>query len=157
LVTPPHYPVATWQASYRELRTELDTLGPATCASFAAKAWGVVNCGAAPFECVPTYNDDAHVFDRTIFMNNYGVRTMPEEVGFRAWNWNAPLWLGINTINVNGRTTTLVGSAMFGLEVVEALRDEIEAALREVIAKGREVPAEQASGVPTYQGVQAEV
>ena len=147
------YDLPQAQASYADLRAELDALGPRTCASLAAKAWGVVNCGAAPFECVPTYNDDAHVFDKTIFMNNYGVRTMPEEVGFRAWNWNAPLWLGINTINVNGRTTTLVGSCMFGLEVAEALRDEIEAALREVIAKGREVPAEEASAVPTYRGV----
>ena len=29
------------------------------------------------------------------------------------WNWNAPMWLGVNTINVNGKTTTLIGSCLW--------------------------------------------
>ena len=64
------------------------------------------------------------------------MRTVDETVGFRAWNWNAPLWFGVNTIQVNGRTTTLVGSAMWGIEPVLALRDNMEATLRDIMAKG---------------------
>ena len=62
---------------------------------------------------------------------------MPGQVGVRAWNWNAPTWLGINTINVDGRTTTLFGSFIWGLPVVEAIRDHAERALREVMESGR--------------------
>ena len=47
----------------------------------------------------------------------------------------APFWLGLNTINVNGCTTTLIGSSMFGNDVVVALRDNIEATLRGIMAK----------------------
>ena len=46
---------------------------------------------------------------------------------------NAPLWFGLNTIMVNGRTTTLLGSSVWGLVVVEAVRDSIEATLREIM------------------------
>lgn len=141
----PDYTLASAQAGYVELNQDLDAFGPRTVSSLVAKAYGLINCGAAPFECVPTYNDDAHVFDRTLFMNNYGVRTNANPA-FEAWNWNAPLWLGVNTINVNGKTTTLVGSSFWGLEVVEALRDHMEGTLREIMAQaprrgGKEVPA----------------
>ena len=59
---------------------------------------------------------------------------------------SAGRWLGVNTINVNGKTTTLVGSSFWGLEVVEALRDHMEGTLREIMAQaprrgGKEVPA----------------
>ena len=54
------------------------------------------------------------------------------------WNWNAPIWLGVNTITntiqVNGKTTTLVGSCMWGLEIVESLRDSMEVTLRDIMA-----------------------
>ena len=89
----------------------------------------------ATFEPVPAYNDDLHLLDRTVFMNQYGKREMPEEVGFEAWSWNAPIWLGVNTIQVNGKTTTLIGSCMWGLEIVEALRDSMEITLRGIMAK----------------------
>ena len=127
------YDLQVAQAGYTALQADLEAFGPATANSFVAKAYGLVNSGAAPFECVPTYNDDAHVFDRTIFMNNYGVRTMPPECPFHTWNWNAPIWLGVNTISVNGKTTTLVGSSMWGLENVEAIRDNIEITLRGIM------------------------
>lgn len=135
------YSLQDAQAGYAALIDDLDEFGPRTQASFMAKAYGLVNCGAAPFECVPTYNDDAHVFDRTLFMNNYGRRSVDPAAGFEAWNWNAPLWLGVNTINVNGKTTTLVGSCMWGLEVVEALRDHMEVTLRGIMAKAPYPPA----------------
>ena len=168
---------------------------------------------------MPAYNDDLHIMDRCLFMNNYGKRTMPtpfhtcarapcpcprlpciplpppsslhplapafpaspafhfsephkarialtpphsaycthslshpcsspdvrtprhvctyEGRGSR-WNWNAPIWLGVNTITntiqVNGKTTTLVGSCMWGLEIVESLRDSMEVTLRDIMA-----------------------
>ena len=66
-------------------------------------------------------------------MNNYGIRTVDEKSGFGVWNWNAPMWLGLNTINVNGKTTTLIGSCLWGIDVVTALRDNIEATLREIM------------------------
>jgi hypothetical protein len=68
-------------------------------------------------------------------MNNYGVRDMPPEVPFHTWNWNAPMWLGVNTISVNGKTTTLIGSCMWSLPIIEAIRDNIEITLRDIMKK----------------------
>ena len=112
---------------------DLDEVGPLTRATFMAKAYGVVNSGACGFEVMPTYNDNCHMWSRTLFMNNYGVRTMPPESPFHTWNWNAPTWLGVNTISVNGKTTTLVGSSMWGLEIVEQIRDNMEITLRGIM------------------------
>jgi len=141
------YSLQEAQHGYEELLADLDAFGPRTQRSFMAKSYNVVNCGAAPFEVIPTYNDDAYVFDRCLFMNNYGVRTNPNPA-FEAWNWNAPFWLGLNTISVNGKTTTLIGSAFWGLEVVEALRDHIEATLRDIMSKA---PKEGGKSVPVYE------
>ena len=122
------------QASYKEMIKDLDEIGPITQAAFMAKAYGLINSGAAGFEIIPgTFNDDVHPLSKAIFMNNYGVRTVAEESGCLAWNWNAPMWFGVNTINVNGRTTTLFGSSLWGLPLVEAMRDNIEATLREML------------------------
>ena len=79
-------------------------------------------------------------------MNNYGVRSNANPA-LEAWNWNAPLWLGVNTINVNGKTTTLVGSMLLGLEVVEPLRDHMEATLRDIMA---DAPADGGRPVPGF-------
>eukprot|EP00900_Chrysochromulina_parva_P006180 jgi/Chrpa1/15563/Chrysochromulina_OHIO_Genome00019132-RA len=90
------------------------------------------------FQIMPAYNDDLHIMDRCLFMNSYGKRTMPTP--FHTWNWKAPIciWLGVNTITntiqVNGKTTTLVGSCMWGLEIVESLRDSMEVTLRDIMA-----------------------
>merc|ERR1712224_47227 len=104
-------------------------MGPLTRRSFAAKAWGLVNQWAANFQVPPPYNDDAPVFGRTLFMNNYGVRTNPSP-SFFAWNWNAPFWLGVNTICVNGKTTTQVGGMFWGADIIEAIAQNMEATLR---------------------------
>merc|ERR1711908_9392 len=108
----------------------MDSLGPRTTNAFMAKAYGLINSGASGFEAPPPYNDDIHIMERCIFMNQYGTREIPEESGFDTWNWNAPIWIGVNTIHVNGKTTTMVGSAMWSLEIVEQLRDNIEKTLR---------------------------
>ena len=68
-------------------------------------------------------------------MNQYGMREMPTEVGFDTWSWNAPVWLGLNTINVNGKTSTLIGSMMFGYDLTCKLRDHMEITLREIMEK----------------------
>jgi len=88
-----------------------------------------------------------HVFDRCVFMNNYGVRTIDESTPFHTYNWNAPLWFGVNTINVNGCTTTFVGSAFWGQKVVNALRDNMRATLDDIMAKA---PAGSLAAVPKY-------
>ena len=144
---PRKYGPAESQAGYEELLTDLSEIGEATRKSFWAKAYGVLNSGAAPFEVIPTYNDDMHVFDRCIFMNNYGVRTVPENSPFLTWNWNAPFWFGVNTINVNGCTTTFVGAAFWGQKVVNAMRDNMRATIDDIIAKA---PAGDLAGVPKY-------
>jgi len=121
------------QADYKTMIQDLNDGGPLTKNAVMAKAYGVANSGAAGFEIMPPYNDGAHMMDRTLFMNNYGVRDMPPEVPFHTWNWNAPMWLGVNTISVNGKTTTLVGSCMWSLPIVEAIRDSIEITLRDIM------------------------
>jgi len=120
---------------YKTMLTDLDEIGPITKRAVWAKAYGLTNNGAAGFEIMPAFNDDLHIMDRCLFMNNYGSRTMPSESPFHTWNWNAPIWLGVNTIQVNGKTTTLVGSCMWGLEIVELLRDSMEVTLRGIMAK----------------------
>ena len=100
-----------------------------------AKAYGVIGSGAATFEPFPAYNNNSQLLDRCIFMNQYGVREMPAEIGFDTWTWNAPTWLGVNTINVNGKTTTAVGTMIFGYDLLVKLRDHMEITLREIMAK----------------------
>jgi len=142
------YDLATAQRGHAELMADLNEVGPMTLNSFMAKAYGLLNSGAGTFEIPPTFNDDSHMLSRAIFMNNYGVRSMPEGSNFVAWNWNAPMWLGVNTICVDGRTTTLVGSSFWGGELVEAMRDHMLETLREIMshhddAKGVEIPTYQ--------------
>jgi hypothetical protein len=136
------------QAGYEELLKECSEIGPLMKEAIWAKAYGLINSGAAGFQLAPTYNVRHHPLNQNIFMNNYGIRTMPSGSPFHTHNWNAPLWFGINTINVDGRTTTLVGSMFWGLPVVEVLRDHMEATLREVMSKA---PQNAIGGVPIYR------
>ena len=121
--------------AHKDLIQDLREFGPMTKTAFMAKAYGFFNSGAAGFQGLPTYGDVGAASDGTIFMNNYGVRTIDKRSGFHTFNWNAPLWCGVNTINVNGRTTTLVGTAFFGIEPLKAFRDNMEATLRGIMAK----------------------
>ena len=79
------FSLADATADYKKMIKDLDEVGPLTRAGFMAKAYGVLNSGAAGFEMIPTYNDNSHLFSRTLFMNNYGVRTMPPESPFHTW------------------------------------------------------------------------
>lgn len=130
---PQQYGLKEAMAGYEELKMELDTLGPAVRDSFMAKAYGIMNSGSALFQLIPCYNTSRHCMDRAILMNNYGVRSMPPESSFVSWNWLAPTWFCLNTINVNGATSTTVGSSIWGLEAVEQIRDNIEGTLRKIM------------------------
>jgi len=143
---PSSYGLDDAQKGYEDFQFELDTVGPAVQRSIMAKAYGLMNSGAAVFQTMPMYNTWSHCFSRNLFMNNYGVRTMPDKSPFKTWNWNAPFWFGVNTINVNGATCTMVGSAFWGLEVVEALRDHMEGTLRGLMAC-----ADQRVEIPKYK------
>ena len=109
-----------------------------------AKAYGIFNHGAALFEALPTYADDCHLMDRCIFFNNYGIRNTVTPL---VWHWNAPMWWGVNTINVNGQTMTMVGSMLWGQEVVAAVRDHMEATLLEIM---KHAPEDGSAKVPEY-------
>lgn len=147
-MVPDEFGLKEAQDNYTGLIKDLEEIGPATRTSFWAKAYGVFNSGAAGFELLPTYNTFHHPLNRQIFMNNYGVRTMPAGSPFHTWNWNAPLWFGVNTINVDGQTTTLVGSLFWGLEVVEAMRDHMVNTIRtEVMARA----PPNAGTIPNYK------
>ena len=54
---------------------------------------------------------------------------------------------GVNTINVNGQTMTMVGSMLWGQEVVAAVRDHMEATLREIM---KHAPEDGSAKVPEY-------
>ena len=109
-----------------------------------AKAYGIFNNGAALFEAIPTYADDCHLMDRCIFFNNYGIRDTATPL---VWHWNAPMWWGVNTINVNGQTMTMVGSMLWGQDVVAAVRDNMEATLRSIM---EHAPKDGSVKVPVY-------
>lgn len=144
---PAEYTLGEAQKGYEELLRELDEVGPLLRDAIWAKAYGIVNSGAAVFQMLPTYSARAHSFDRNIFVNNYGIRTMPPGSPFHWHNWNAPFWFGINTINVDGCTTTFVGSSFWGLDVVKALRDNMEATINEIMAKA----PERLDDIPAYR------
>ena len=57
------------------------------------------------------------------------------------------MWWGVNTINVNGQTMTMVGSTLWGQEVVAAMRDHMEGTLREIM---EHAPKDGSATVPTY-------
>ena len=127
------YDLAAAERGYQALLQDLNDVGPATRNTFLAKAYGEWNCGAAVFQMSDSYSDCAHPASRSLFFNNYGKRSTVEGAHLVAWLWNAPVWLGVNTININGATTTLIGSSRWGLEVVEAIRDHMEMTLREIM------------------------
>ena len=126
------YTLVDAQRGYERLLDDLDHLGESVQRAVDAKAYGLYRGGAAVFEVLPTYGDDSKVFD-SIFFNNYGVRTVRPESGFRSWNWGAPFKLGFNTINANGKTCICLASVVLGLETLRALRDHVEATLREIM------------------------
>ena len=98
--------------------------------SFEAKAYGVLNGGAAAFEAPPTFGDDLMLLD-SVFFNNYGTRTVHEDAQCVGWNWGAPFKLGVNCIYVNGRTCICFASSVLSTEDLNAIRDHAQGRLLE--------------------------
>jgi hypothetical protein len=59
------------------------------------------------------------------------------------------MWFGVNTICVDGRTTTLVGSSFWGGDLVEAMRDNMLETLREIMSHHADAKGDLK--MPTYQ------
>ncbi len=127
------YTLEEAQRGYERLVRDLDTMGEDVCRAFDAKAYGVTT-EAGLFEALPTYGLDARTWD-SIFFNNYGVRSVRPEAGFVSWNWVAPFKLGFNAIHVNGKTCITLASYILGTETLRALRDHVEATLRDLMAR----------------------
>jgi hypothetical protein len=126
------YTLEDAQRGYERLVRDLDVMGEDVRRAFDAKAYGLLNGGAAVFEVLPTYGLDAKIWD-SIFFNNYGIRSVCRQAGFVSWNWSAPFKLGFNAINANGRTCITLTSYVLGLETLRAVRDHAAAALGELM------------------------
>ena len=126
------YTLARSQAGYDTLRAELKACSGAVARAFAAKAYGILNGGAAAFEAPPTYGEPLMLMD-SLFFNNYGTRSIHEDAGCIGWNWGAPFGLGCNCIFVNGRTCMCFASSVLGEEQLAAVRDHAEGVLRGVL------------------------
>ena len=124
------YTLAKSQAAYETLRTEVAECSGAVRRSFEAKAYGVLNGGAAAFEAPPTFGDDLMLLD-SVFFNNYGTRTVHEDAQCSGWNWGAPFKLGVNCIFVNGRTCICFASSVLSTEDLAAIRDHAQGRLLE--------------------------
>ncbi len=127
------YSLEDAQRGYEQLVCELDSAGEGVRRAFHAKAYGLINGGAAVFEAVPTYGLDAKIWD-SVFFNNYGVRSVAAESGFVCWNWSAPFKLGFNAIHANGRTCITLTSLVVGIDTLRTLRNHAEATLRSLMA-----------------------
>ncbi len=126
------YTLEDAQQGYARLVRDLDTLGENVRRAFDAKAYGL-STEAGRFEALPTYGLDARTWD-SIFFNNYGVRSVCPEAGLVSWNWIAPFKLSFNAINVNGKTCITFASYVLGRETLRAVRDHVEATLRDFMA-----------------------
>jgi hypothetical protein len=126
------YTLEDAQRGYERLVGDLDVMAEDVRRAFDAKAYGLLNGGAAVFEVPPTYGLDAKIWD-SIFFNNYGIRSVCRQAGFISWNWSAPFKLGFNAINANGRTCITLTSYVLGLETLRSVRDHAAATLRELM------------------------
>ena len=91
--------------------------------AFESRAYGKFQAGVQQYQmCTPTTTP---VFDM-IWFNNYGLRTIHPDAGFKSWNWGAPFGMGFNTINVNGRISLCVASARFNMEEIERFRSNVK-------------------------------
>jgi len=128
------------QRMYEDLISELGhgtntgDFNGAVAKACEAKHYGLLNWGAAVFEFFPFYPDGIKILD-SIFLNNYGIRTLHEDSGFYSWNWAAPTGIALNTISVNGKMCTCLGTCVHSQDECDAIRDEVEAILLEFAGK----------------------
>lgn len=112
------------QEGYEGLLKDLDDLRLPALRALEAKAWGMLGGGASFFEFIPSYNDNNRLM-QSVFLNNYGIRTVPSESGYHHYNWQAPYRFGFNTICVNGKTSIGIASGTAGLKKLEQAREII--------------------------------
>ena len=125
------YTLADAQLGYERLLADLESLGGSVGRALEAKAYGLLNGGAAAFEAPPTYGDDFTIFS-SIFFNNYGRREIHPDAGCVGWNWGAPFKLGCNCIFINGRTCICFASCVLNREILRAIRDHAQETLMEL-------------------------
>jgi hypothetical protein len=138
LYIPEDYTHEVAQEQYQQLLEDADSLGGYAKTAFWSKAYGLLNGGAAGFQCPPNFpvNIDYRLLNSIPF-NNYGIRTVHPNLGFCSYNWCFPAGVGCNTINVNGKTCTALSSMYLRREVVDAVRDHMKITTGEFIALGR--------------------
>ena len=124
------------QAQYDELLKELVTMEGAVAHACEAKAYSLLNNGAATFEFFPFYGDEHKILD-SLFFNNYGLRDVHKDAGFYSYNWGAPTGMCFNTICVNGYTCSCMATSVHSDDVLQAARDEAERLLL-TLAEGKE-------------------
>ena len=107
--------------------------------SFNAKAYGLLNHGAAMWELFPVYGYDSGLFGPSVFFNNYGIRTIDDTANVFSWNWVAPFYLGCNCIQVNGKTCIGLATSFIGMENVTSIRNRMEINLQQFIQKAKDV------------------
>lgn len=118
------------QEGYEGLLKDLDDLRRPAMRALEAKAWGLLGGGASLFEFLPAYCDYNRMM-QSVFLNNYGIRSVSDDCGFHHYNWQAPYRFGFNTINVNGKTSIGIATGCSGLKKMEEARDFIHKTLRE--------------------------
>ena len=131
------YTLDTAQAKYERLLASMENLDGDVLHAAEARAYGVINGGAAMCEVMPFYPDHQRVWSG-VFFNNYGLRTIHPDAGCISFNWGAPFMLGFNTICVNGRTCICLASSLMSLEKLQAIRDKSHDILREYIEAGKD-------------------
>ena len=132
------YDIKQSQKEYESLLDQLNNprVDSEVSKSLMAKAYGGVQSGAASFEPWATYPYDAALMQDTLFFNNYGKRTIPDDLGVVSWNWCAPMHLGCNCININGKTCIALASMFMPQETVEQIRDVFAENVRMIVAQG---------------------
>jgi len=119
------------QRMYDDLISELGEFNGAVAIACEAKHYGLINWGAAIFEFFPFYPDETKILD-SVFLNNYGNRTIHEDSGFVSFNWAAPTGIALNTINVNNKMCSCLGTSVHSQDECDAIRDEVERLLMEI-------------------------
>ena len=103
--------------------------------TFNAKAYGLMNHGAAGWEWLPCYGYDTGLCGPSVFFNNYGLRSMNENANVLTWNWVAPFYLGCNCVNVNGRTNIGFATGFIGGQNLKAIRNQMEINIQTLVAR----------------------
>lgn len=116
------YAVTDAQRFYRDLIAGLGATDAAVRDGFYSRVLGKLKGGAAAFEKTPCFPGRSRLND-SLFLNNYGPRTVHPDAGCVGFNWSGAGKVGINCILVEGRLCCTVASTQLPLAKVEEIRD----------------------------------